>query len=482
MPYVLCNREATNHGRSSYSPWQMAWMWGYDPTYDAHVYAVLDGVEREIERAHRVELVFRQSAPSDWSVAVTDEDGTYNPDAPGTWQGVMGDRAHGQDPLAYRRQMILRSIVGGIDRSWTGVPTGNGYHKSAESRKYDFVWQGTDVGLNLWRSDQNLASIRSTAASPVLANGRISNICGTYGVVLGTGLGADDYTVRLLNPNRGKPITAIEQLLEAKQLEWTCARGYLQLYWPLDSTSAFTYNHSTCNVYDVQQSASSATEIYDQAYGQRVVEASKKLAEKTVTTFANDVAVPLGGVRNSVSYRISSESNGKFVAVRMLDAGGTVITGGANAGTFDGVASIKFNWAPPNDQYQDATGTYSSGTIEIFGADPDSYSTWESQFEYTSPSQAAVINKRELGALETLWNYTDLQTWVTRWLQRNNRSSRMVTLTVPLNPIVYPGMAVREINMEIRVQRVLHVVEARHVFTQDPAQRRSVLSCVEYTL
>ena len=185
-----------------------------------------------IERAYDLAITLRESAAATWELAVRDEDGTYNPDNPTSsiWSQRMTGQAFGPGGHV-ARQFLVSARYAGMPFQFTGLPTAYGYTQNWRDRTVAFTWRGVDASHRLFREDQTMPDLRSTAREIITVTGAIGTVLDECGIPYDLSALAER-AVPFQSRQKAKPIDWVTQLLEVGWEEWRMRGETFVAYYP----------------------------------------------------------------------------------------------------------------------------------------------------------------------------------------------------------------------------------------------------------
>ena len=452
-----------------------------------------------VYRAVSAEVTLREGDAASWTVSVLDEDGTHHPEnAEGAWHGVMSDNPYDANGDVVRSCSITAREFG-QEFCFVGLPTSYRYSQMRGNAPLEFTWSGVDRSHKLYREEQTMPTVRSRRSSTVSARSAIQGICNAYGVRLDA-TRLEDRAVPVQHRQAGKPIDWITELLEVGWETWRMDGDTLTVYFPTPKAremADWTVDLSSALVEQLG-GESNLTAGVSQVTCTRTIEATGKLAEVECYTFGQYSAswsAPAMGIR----VRVKQAENGMFSDFLWYDRNGVMraVTFPRGLGYGDdllkgsvhGSKSVKFSWGPSANVL--ATG--GAGTVQFLGhagqsedslfGDLSEDVTWTATASSDAYSSDKTAFPRELPDNPLIPNSTWLQRHVDRYLERYGRKSR--TRTMRMSHLVLgmrPGDTVREVFAKIHVDRAIYVTEVTHRFSDDPSERYTEYSGVEYVV
>lgn len=455
------------------------------------------GNRASITRAYYAEVTLRESAPHTWTLRVLDEDGSFNPEksTSATWYQRMDDQPY-DSGSNYVKKFLLEATYAGQEFSFTGIPTGYRYTATAGNRPLAFEWSGTCQSHKLFREAQTLATVRSTADEVITVTGALGTILAAYGIAYDFHLLAER-AVPVQHRQDAKPIDWITELLEVGWDEWRMDGDVFTAYYP--RPKALAQADWTCDLgsdlVEEMSVESSLTPAISKVTCTRVIEAGGKLTDPidlyTFGTYTASWGRPAYGIKHKMLISGGVASDFKF-----KDASGTILgvafPRNASAypapllGAGDGATQVEFTWGEGDD------GALSGnlGRLEFsgsFGQREDSLfgSTFDSTFTHTATSTAysndANAFPKELPDNPLIPTPEWLVTHTERYLEKFGRRRRTRSIKLPqLHLGIKPGDTVREKYARLGVDRAVYVTEVTHRFSDNPAERYTTYTALEY--
>jgi hypothetical protein len=452
-----------------------------------------------VSRAVSAEVTLREGDAASWTVDVLDEDGTHHPEnAEGAWHGVMSDNPYDANGDVVRSCSITAREFG-QELCFVGLPTSYRYSQMRGNAPLEFTWSGVDRSHKLYREEQTMPTVRSRRGSTVSARSAIQGICDAYGVRLDA-TRLEDRAVPVQHRQAGKPIDWITELLEVGWETWRMDGDTLTVYFPTPKARAmadWTVDLSSALVEQLG-GESNLTAGVSRVTCTRTIEATGRLAEVECYAFGQYSAswsAPAMGIR----VRVKQAENGMFSDFLWYDRNGVMraVTFPRGLGYGDdllngsvhGSKSVKFTWGASANVL--AAG--GAGTVQFIGhagqsedslfGDLSEDVTWTATASSDTYSSDKTAFPRELPDNPLIPNSTWLQRHVDRYLERYGRKSR--TRTMRMSHLVLgmrPGDTVREVFAKIHVDRAIYVTEVTHRFSDDPSERYTEYSGVEYVV
>lgn len=453
-------------------------------------------------------VVFKESQPAQWMLSIMDPTGKYNPDnTTSAWHNVMDDDAYTNGLLT----KFIRSglTYGGVAFEFVGVPTQFSYSREFNSRFFSFTWAGVDRSESLFRSAKAYDTKKSRLGEIVTAHQIIRLVLADNG--FSCIIDMPDFPVPVMHMQDNKPIEFVKSLMEVMGAEWLQeGDNTIHIYLPtqkssnhnwefdLGSNSNLVYNHSVDSQFP---------DIYNQVTISRTREVGISTPqgedgegnEMTVEDFGV-YTIEFDTPLNGLYYRVLEQYRGNFNTLVMRDAGGAIVgvlddVGGVYApsqrqSTGYNVKSVEFNW----DANFEVLATGGFGRIRFFGTTNDSFSGSStatiavSQFDtaftvigrYSASYSKHGPKPIELPPNPLIPTEAVAQIYATEYLRKVFRSHKTVKYKVPLNFLIRPGDTISEVDASLSLNRKVYVVEAAHNFSNEPGDRFSMITCVEY--
>lgn len=453
-----------------------------------------------IDRAYDLSITLRESAAATWELAVRDEDGAYNPDnsSSATWSQRMTGQPFGPGGQVARKLLVAAEYAG-VPFQFTGLPTAYGYTQNWRDRTVAFTWRGVDASHRLFREDQTMPDLRSTAREIITVTGAIGTVLAECGIPYDLSALAER-AVPFQSRQKAKPIDWVTQLLEVGLEEWRM-RGETfiayypaplpkeQAHWTLDFTTALVADYSV---------ESSPTAAVSKVTARRVIEAGGYLAEGELTPSDGygQFSLSWGQPGYGVGLDIEQQSGGVLSDFIFFDAGGNpkavmfprapyptnIATGSPN-----GAVSCKYTWGvPPGNPA--ISGGYAKfrlrGTLgrradSLFGSTFDeTFVHEEENTDYLDDPEACP---KELPDNPLIPTPEWLQIHCQRYLQKHGRQTRVHRVKLHhLHTLLEPGQTVRILHPAMHLDRAVYVTEVQHRFSDLPDSRYTEFSALEY--
>lgn len=453
-----------------------------------------------IDRAYDLSITLRESAAATWELAVRDEDGAYNPDnsSSATWSQRMTGQPFGPGGQVARKLLVAAEYAG-VPFQFTGLPTAYGYTQNWRDRTVAFTWRGVDASHRLFREDQTMPDLRSTAREIITVTGAIGTVLAECGIPYDLSALAER-AVPFQSRQKAKPIDWVTQLLEVGLEEWRM-RGETfiayypaplpkeQAHWTLDFTTALVADYSV---------ESSPTAAVSKVTARRVIEAGGYLAEGELTPSDGygQFSLSWGQPGYGIGLDIEQQSGGVLSDFIFFDSGGNpkavmfprapyptnIATGCPN-----GAVSCKYTWGvPPGNPA--ISGGYAKfrlrGTLgrradSLFGSTFDE--TFVHEEENTDYFDDPEACPKELPDNPLIPTPEWLQIHCQRYLQKHGRQTRVHRVKLHhLHTLLEPGQTVRILHPAMHLDRAVYVTEVQHRFSDLPDNRYTEFSALEY--
>lgn len=452
-------------------------------------------------------VTFTESSPAKWALHILDTTGDYNPaNQASPWYGVMTDESYDANDNLVK---WIRSglTYGGQPFEFVGVPTDYSWEQDSFTRYFNFVWQGEDKTEILFRESHTFETARSRLGSITTAQTIISSILSNFGFV--GRFDFPDFVVPVMHMQNSKPIEFIKSLLEVVGAEWILnGDNVLHMYLPTQKqNSNWTFDLGSGNKLVQNVSVSrSMPEVINQVtisrareVGQSTISEEEGEGNEMICEEFGVYTITFDTPLNGVYFRILESSKGQFNTHIMRNPNGDVIgvidDVGNNYPTLHSetgynVKSIEFNW----DAGLNVIATEGYGKIRYFGTTNDSFvgsstdvaatSEFDTAFTVVARYPASIakhgVRKIELSPNPLIPNSEIAKITAKEYLRRVWRNRSVTKYRIPLNFMIRPGDTINEIYAQLSMNRKLYVVESSHNFSNEPSERYSVVSAVEY--
>lgn len=438
-----------------------------------------------------------------------------------------------------KKMLLVEATIGGKQWNFTGIGISWSYSRNWETRYFNFVWKGTDFSILLNKENQTMQTIRSNSRYGVhKASKVLVEMLGQYGVKYDLRSFTDDWTIPVMHRANGIPADWVTQILQALCYEWTMVGGdtftpYLPVSVPTAAFAAaifdyatgktvtgqsntytydlnnqvpsFIYDFAKMSVYD-ETCEGSLMALYNRVIAIRAAEGNNTMYSMDVFNFGDSYTINFDPPLSFVTPVPTAMNNGWFsnylyyrgaelIATRQVTSGslnyGISLT---DSGVIVGATSCKFTWGVLPGGF---IGIGAPGHIEFHGSTQVEPSIWGgTQYGIAvdqGPDNPApelrvfaenlgLINKYGLRPIEVpasplLPTKAMLQVFANRMLYRLGRQARKGSYKVPLNPFIWSGSLIREIDISLGVDLTHPLVQdrvvigGRHSFSNIPSER-----------
>jgi len=455
---------------------------------------------------------FKESEPARWSLGIVDTTGYYNPKNAGSpWYNKMDDEPYSSGNLV----KFLRSglTYGGMPFEFIGVPLSYSWSQNFRDRVFRFVWSGIDTTDALFRESQNFETYRTRINNIVRAKELITTILGVYGFT--ARLDFDDFVIPVGHFQNQKPIEYIKAILEVVGAEWILeGTNVFHAYVPSDRNNPnWIFDTSGDGIDYILIPDMSVQSDYGDIVNQVTVARAREVGqsepnsdseggngnEMTVDDFG-EYSLTFDKPLNGVFWRPIEEHLGFFANFVFKDPNENVVAVwnplvSGYAASVLGVPiynakSVTFTWhAQPNVL---AAGGF--GKIRFFGTTNDTFagvsadSLTPGQFDTTFTVTARYTDSYskhgpkplELSPNPLIPTEAIAKIHAREYIRRVFRERNTTKYKIYLNIMVKVGDVIKEVHDQIGTTRYLYVSEVSHNFSNNPADRFTIVTANEY--
>lgn len=449
------------------------------------------GVVRSVP-AQQFDVSLGESKTTEWTLAINDKGGIYNPEAVGTaWSGWLDNRAYDASD-GYVKKLYASTTLADMPHQFpTGIPNAYGYGISPGDPKYRFRLSGRGIAAKLFKDDRDLPSVISKHSDLWTVQRVLADTFAAYGVSADVSGVSPDYVVARLQRNGGQPMSWIEGLLEVTQGAWREEGERIVCYQPqLSGGYHRVYDLSSTVIRQIGVDVSS-TEVVNRVVVSRALDQGAVLATVEGTNFGRYNATFSKPVRTTtVNYTRRVETGGILsdfwfydkpppsLPVMVRDPRGPVpaTIGG------DVVRSVEFTFGAY--AYTAPGATSGNFRIDFKGDDEQLFPDDDLTMIINDTASQAVhgIRSKTLPPNPLIADRVTLENYGRKFLERAARQARRASWVVPYDPLLLPGMRALHIDSMLKSIRTVYIEGVSHVMSSDPGTRQTSYQSVEYTL